>query len=617
MRSPGFIKKTWHSRRILLLQSTVIFIFLSTRGRHAWSLVLQSVVTLHQNQKSSPPSFSKNNPFQIGSRNRMVPVTASGRIIVCGDGGSSVALLSSSSSSIQGGQDNDVVDNGDAGDNDNNDDNDGNYYTVRQDDLISTDHADRGIQSVDKEGMQQQLEVPLAQGKNLQQTIRGGPSMIFAMARRMLVWDDEDYQAGRVLNDASNKPRAKVKVLPRWHPHDGIADANPNFRTQSPVMNNKGYGATIQRNSRKNNKPGLWRHAYRTYVKMRDIELEQQQQQLQRQIQIQREELQGRNEREQSLDKNLEEEEDNRKLLDVTKKSSSTLSGNDARYRYPSKVKIKRENRHFQAALVACAKLGLWREAIFILNEMEEVLQEDPSFANNPKKAVTINEYVILSVVKACIRGMKNRLKKDGYHKKQNGQESCRESLDSARDILFSIKQRYNISPSPMLVNPLSSAYQYLGLYLDAEQVLNYFLLQMPNMGKKETQERNLLENTAATYLTEGIKDLSDIMSTNETTTAAITTTPPPPPPLPSLMTSSHCKDDASYNILIKNSVLQGNWASAIHGLQEMTNAGYYPKSKNLNAWSEAAMKRERRPKKPTWIKQRERILTRNALSDD
>mmetsp|Transcript_3730 Transcript_3730/g.7133 ORF Transcript_3730/g.7133 Transcript_3730/m.7133 type:complete len:560 (-) Transcript_3730:86-1765(-) len=475
-----------------------------------------------------------------------------------------------------------------------------NYDDDNDNDNESDDMSDDDT-AVNQEGtleqpsslQEEQSTDPTGQDTNLQQTIRGGPSMIFAMARRMLVWDDEDYQAGRVLNDASSNkstPRGggtKVKVLPRWHPHDGIADANPNFRTQSPVMNNKGYGATIQRNSRKNNKPGLWRHAYRTYVKMRDIELDQQLQQQQQQ---------------------------QREILETSSSSSSSSSGSSSSSttnnitrsrRYPSKIKIKRENRHFQAALVACAKLGLWKEAIFILREMEEMQEKDPSSStttNYQKHGIIIDEYIIMSVIKACIRGMKQyRSKKDGhrYSNSNYGQQESssrdREPLDTARDILLSMTQnqrRYNnMPPSPMLVNPLSSAYQYMGLHLDAEKVLD--LLQMPSVQTKEGQERNLMVNTAATFLTQGSKDQSEIVPTNES--------------------SIYYKDEASYNILVKNSVLQGNWASAIHDLQEMTNAGYYPKSKSLNGWSEAAMKRERRPKKPTWIKQRERILMRNA----
>jgi hypothetical protein len=311
------------------------------------------------------------------------------------------------------------------------------------DDVIAVDAAEQQEEGTEQQKMSSQETT--RSGNNLQQTIRGGPSMIFAMARRMLVWDDEDYQAGRVLNDASNKPRTKVKVLPRWHPHDGIADANPYFRTQSPVMNNKGYAVTIQRNSRKRNKPGLWRHAYRTYVKVRDMELSQQQQR-------------GEEKEEKSSTTSLMVESCNVTATNNNSNltmavGSQTMDVVRPRYRYPylpSKVKIKRENRHFQGALVACAKLGLWREAMFILNEMEGMQGNDVSTIPSKKKSITINEYVILLVVKACIRGMKNQLNnKDRDDAKQQAEQGCRESLDSARDILFSNKKEYNISPSP------------------------------------------------------------------------------------------------------------------------------------------------------------------------
>jgi len=60
----------------------------------------------------------------------------------------------------------------------------------------------------------------------------------------------------------------------------------------------------------------------------------------------------------------------------------------------------------------------------------------------------------------------------------------------------------------------------------------------------------------------------------------------------------------------------QGDWSSAIDNLREMTDRGHYPKARSLNAWSETANKRERRPRRTAWIKKRERMLMKSALYD-
>jgi hypothetical protein len=455
----------------------------------------------------------------------------------------------------------------------------------------------------------------------VQETIIGGPSTMFAMARRMLVWDDQDYQLGRVLNDssqlqeeqvnvqaqsqsqsqpqsqsnstlsssssASSKPMTKKKttVLPRWRPHEGIADSNPNFRTNSPIMNNRGYEKTIMRNARKNNKPSLWRHGYRTYVKMRDVELLQQMQAL----------------------------------------APTTAAA--------SKLKIKRENTHFQGALVACAKLGLWREAMFIYLEMLDI-QEDMQLEENsskyqldtnspvdsstttsasttPKKRsrkpIIMDQYMILSIIRACIRGMKYRV--------QYGDdiEQRREPLDAAQSILRNMQEKHSLAPYAMQVNALASAYQYLGLYEEAMQLVFDYLEEPPSQAERERLRqlaRDKQWNTAADFLTErnlvaftGAGEKGDTGDGNDKDKDKENT-----------VDAREYMDQASFSIVIQNSVTQGDWSSAIQNLKSMTEAGLYPKSKSLNTWSETATKRERRPKKPTWIKQREHILIKSTL---
>ena len=405
--------------------------------------------------------------------------------------------------------------------------------------------------------------------ENLQKTISGGPSTIYSMARRMLVWDDQDYQMRKVLNDSSEYNEEIIanitktsKILPKWHPHEGIADSNPNFRTSPPIMNNKGYAKAIFKNARKNNQPSLWRHSLRTYNKMRDVEIEQ------------------------------------------------------ARATSPSKLKIRRQSIHFHGALLACSKLGLWREAVTIYEEMKHIQMyqkqqleasadvaaisdkiSDDDLQNLivqlPRKPIDVNAYIVQCIIKACIRGMKYRVH---HQKKSEGNQASsqnskpneyyytieeqREPLDIASSILRSLEEIHDLIPTNMHVNALAAAYQYLNLNEDASMLLDKYLVDDKN------QEEKTAVNSAANYLTNGeTLDLSEYRP------------------------SKPRKDEASYNILIQNSVARGDWGSAIDNLKMMTESGHYPKSKSLNIWSETAAKRERRSRKSTWVKQREEIL--------
>lgn len=223
-------------------------------------------------------------------------------------------------------------------------------------------------------------------------TLSGGPSLIFEMARRMLVWDDELYQG---LNDASNDVYEN-KVLsnalsntdgpsisaPRWRPsplmQKGISNVNPAFRTSSPIMTSAGYAGILRRNSRKKMKPSMWRHALRVYDKMADLE-----------------------------------------KIKIEGDSQSKQKA------------IRRKTVHYEAALVAASKLAMWEEAIKIFRSVEEKPQTkirrveravvgigdgSPRLLNNThdeqliasvKTTSTVTDNMILSVISACIKGSK------------------------------------------------------------------------------------------------------------------------------------------------------------------------------------------------------------------
>lgn len=306
---------------------------------------------------------------------------------------------------------------------------------------------------------------------------------MFEMARRMLVWDN---------------PKQK-NILPRWHPHSGISDVNPSFRTQSPLMNNQGFAGTIWRNVRKRDKPSLWRYSLRTYNRMKSLE---------------------------------------------TDSKNSVL-------------KIERTNVHHEGAMLACAKLGLWQECLDIYRYVQETSTTDPTAVatTRRRKAVCITDNMLLSVVSACVRGCK-------LVNKQASVDEKRAPLDAALEILTNMEQTHGLPLVARHLNPLASAYQSLGLVEDASNILQTHLEDRTSGPEEEWGENPF--------------NVNDVRA----------------------------KDKASYSLLVKGAVSSGDWQNAIHALGNMTQAGLYPNSRNLNSWVEAS---ERKSKQNTsWKKKRE-----------
>ena len=190
----------------------------------------------------------------------------------------------------------------------------------------------------------------------LSMPLAGGPSLIFAMAQRMLIWDDNEIPA-------DTPTQAKRRTLPRWHPHAGISDTNPSFRSTSPKMNSFGYSAAIRRNSRKRS-PTLQRYALKVY---------------------------------------------NERFKD---------SG------------LPKSIMHYEGALVASSKLGLWVDALDILKDVEFVMKEGKGASCD----VHVNEAMVMALVKACVRGSKRD--------KSLSLKDKRKPLDVAREFLNSIEVR-------------------------------------------------------------------------------------------------------------------------------------------------------------------------------
>ena len=150
------------------------------------------------------------------------------------------------------------------------------------------------------------------------ETIAGGPATLFQdilRNRNMMFW----------------RPHKAAKQFQGSIPEkkNFFDNSNTEFRYKSPAMTQEGYALTMLKNSRKRNKPVLWRYTLKKYKEMN----------------------------------------------------------------------MQKLNVHHEAALVACAKLGLYREALEILFEITRQAKEEKS--NGLKRTVWMNEGMLSSVVKA------------------------------------------------------------------------------------------------------------------------------------------------------------------------------------------------------------------------
>ena len=276
------------------------------------------------------------------------------------------------------------------------------------------------------------------------ETLAGGPALIFAMARRMLVWDDESYVgqndtyrgdgSGRgsaatatatATAAAATRPRAAATakaasrpgVLPRWHPHGGISDVNPSFRSSPPAMNSRGYAAAIKRNARKRNKPASWRHALRTYYRMKNLE-----------------------------------QEATREAKDEMAEAATAADGDTTtNTAIRPRGTVKRSAPHHEGAIVACSKLGLWREAFRIYEEATSNGDTQPlSSGDQGKSRRGVTDNMILGLVRAAVRGSKSS------EMKSKDVQFRREPLDKISQILLNLEVRADrrLDPTVMILIP-------------------------------------------------------------------------------------------------------------------------------------------------------------------
>jgi hypothetical protein len=383
-------------------------------------------------------------------------------------------------------------------------------------DTINNDYPDNNYSQSDQD--------PFSADAPLVRPLGGGTAMIFEMARKCMLdfTNDVDAVEPKTATTTTTTTTTTRKVLPRWHPHKGISDANPRFRTHAPIMNNQGFARNIWRNLRKRNKPSLWRHALRNYDRMATLEHEEQNQ-----------------------------------------------------------LKIQRSNIHHEGAMLACAKLGLWQRAFEIYHYVHEQELEQQVYqkrmqqqqlglsspsTQNPKsvgqrRTVFVSDNMILSLVRACVRASKQT---SPSSPELSLASSRRVPLDAALEILSGLKQTHSIPLVSRHVNPVAAAYQALG-YREEGRTILQTLLGNRTIGDEPENGMEIL-------------NVHDICA----------------------------KDKGSYSLLVQGAVASGAWAGAVEALGEMTDAGLFPNSRNLNAWTEIS-ERQRQPRAVgSWKKKRD-----------
>lgn len=416
-------------------------------------------------------------------------------------------------------------------------------------------------------------------------TISGGTQTIFDMARRMAAGSIEKLNpskptTGSIKNNAiginvDNKlsftssssvivdQSSTDIILPRWHPTNGIVSYNPEFRTQSPVMNNVGYANMIWKNVRKKNRISFWKYALRTYDRM----LQQQ-------------------------------------------KMNKTLN---------IALRVRPTNIHYEGALLACSKLGDYKRAFQIYEQIQNnQIRKIPIMTatkrlnipsrNNPQQnqmatssnnimssdVVLVTDNMIMSMIRSCVRASNLKRNKDTNELIPIDQR--RIPLDMVIDkIINNMEDQYQIPICAIHINPLSRAYQNLGLYNEANQLLHNHLQerisgpeseendrllsltrkQLRQQQQKQAQQQLKRKNNNNQNNRNDQNDNNDSLMVYQTKLRRGNFN----------IYDVQAKDKGSYTLLVQSAVLDSNWVNAIDALKNMTEVGLYPSERHLKSW--------------------------------
>lgn len=276
---------------------------------------------------------------------------------------------------------------------------------------------------------------------SLPKTLEGGPATIFAMARRLgtaMLSPNNNYD-GNGDGDTSAASSAP-KSLPRWRPNGGVADFNPSFRQRSPAMNSMGYVNTIRRNSRKRNKPAMWRYAVRTYDRMA------------------------------ATGKIHQRTAHHEAVLVACSKLGWWRKALDV-YRTAERARPE-------------APTGTSSSAARGASSSSSSSSGGASKSGKTQSRRRVTDSMVSSLVSACVRGSRTSLREEQKASSlddDNDRRACaiaiaREPLDAARDVLSDLEAAHGIPVVARHVNPLAAAYQRLDAASDAAELVRVLL---------------------------------------------------------------------------------------------------------------------------------------------
>jgi len=232
-----------------------------------------------------------------------------------------------------------------------------------------------------------------------------------------------------------------------------------------------------------------------------------------------------------------------------------------------NRLVVRTTTVHHEGALVACAKLGMWEKAMQIFINVESQSEEQKTARELQRRSalkaatIEVTDNMVLSLIKACVKGSKSKSIKlsDGSLLEQR-----RAPLDAALNVVGEMEQKYGLPLVARHLNPLAVAYQGLGLYEDAARILDIYLEDRKGGPEDEYGGDRL--------------NVHDVRA----------------------------KDKGSYTIIVKGAVSERDWSAAVSALRTMTDAGLYPSSRHLNAWTEVGERKTKHRATRSWKKKRD-----------
>ena len=278
-------------------------------------------------------------------------------------------------------------------------------------------------------------------------------------------------------------------------------------------------------------------------------------------------------------------------------------------------VRIKRNTYHHEAAFVAASKLGAWQEAVNIFRGVESMVsntatsssvEEDGSLR---KVTNRVTDNMVLAVISACCKGSKIKRTLSVAPASDNpGTESNttntspsrpmirlltiderRKPLDTAKNIILTMEPKHDIPLVSRHINPLASAYNNLGLRVEASKLINDHLndrspppppakvIRKNNQYWKAKNQDTQDPGFELAFSDDELEDDEEEDDEDGYEKQQLN------------IHQLKSKDRASYSLLVQSKASEGDWVGAVQELQRMNDAGLQPNSRNLNSWNEVS----------------------------